>query len=153
MKKNLSIAIGSDHAGFYIKQDIVSYLQEKEYNFHDFGTYSEEATDYPDYAHPVASLVESGKFDFGIVICGTGNGVNMVVNKYRGIRAALCWKKEIASIVRRHNDANICALPGRHLKKEEAIEIVKEFLNNEFEGGRHLRRIGKINLRGECEKT
>ncbi len=152
MQKKISIAIGSDHAGFYIKQYIIEYLQKKEYIFHDFGTYTSEAADYPDFAHPVACAVENNNFDFGIVVCGTGNGVNMVVNKHKGIRAALCWRKDVAHIVRLHNDANICSLPGRFLKKGEAIDIIEEFLNTGFENGRHLRRINKIGLQNSIEK-
>jgi ribose 5-phosphate isomerase B len=144
MNKNVSIAIGSDHAGFDLKQIVKEYLQENHFDFHDFGTYSPDPSDYPDFAHKVAESVEKGKYTLGIVVCGSGNGVNMVVNKHPGIRSALCWKKEVAHIVRRHNDANICALPGRYINKEEALEIIREFLNTEFEGGRHIRRINKI---------
>lgn len=144
--------MGSDHAGYYIKQQVIDYLRKQDYILHDFGAYSDDDTDYPDYAHPVASAVEKGEFDFGIVVCGSGNGVNMVVNKHQGIRSALCWKKEIAYIVRLHNNANICALPGRYLKKKEAVEIVDVFLNTEFEGGRHLGRINKIALKNNPVK-
>ncbi len=149
MKKKVSIALGSDHAGFKTKEKIKDYLHENNYAFHDFGTTSEDASDYPDFAHKVASTVEKKEYSLGIVVCGSGNGVNMVVNKYPGIRSALCWKKEIASIVRRHNDANICAIPGRYIDVKEALEIVGEFLNSEFEGGRHLRRINKIPYKNE----
>ncbi len=153
MQKDINIAVGSDHAGFIIKQHIVEYLRNNGYKFHDFGTYSEKAADYPDFAHPVATEVEKGTFDYGIVVCGSGNGVNMVVNKHQGIRSALCWKKEIANIVRLHNDANICALPGRYLSKKEAIEIIEVFLNTGFEGGRHKQRISKISLRKKTESS
>ncbi len=138
------IAVGSDHAGFKIKQEVVNYLDKKGLQYHDFGTHSEDAADYPDFAHPVAKGVQSGDYRFGIVVCGSGNGVNMVVNKYRGIRSALCWNKDVANIVRLHNDANICALPGRYLTPAEALDIIDVFLNTGFEGGRHLRRINKI---------
>ncbi len=138
------IAVGSDHAGFKIKQKVVDYLGKKDLQYHDFGTHSEDAADYPDFAHQVAKAVINGDYDFGIVVCGSGNGVNMVVNKYRGIRSALCWNKDVANIVRLHNDANICALPGRYITGAEAIDIIDVFLNTGFEGGRHLRRINKI---------
>ncbi len=146
MHKEINVAAGSDHAGFYIKQYIIEYFNKKEgYKIKDFGTYSDEPSDYTDYAHAVADEVEKGAYEFGIVICGSGNGVNMAANKHRGIRSALCWNKEIARIVRLHNDANICALPGRYLERNEAIDIVEEFLNTAFEGGRHQRRVKKIN--------
>ncbi len=145
MHKKINIAAGSDHAGFYIKQYIIEHFNNKEeYKIKDFGTYSDEPADYPDYAHAVADEVEKGTYEFGIVICGSGNGVNMAANKHHGIRSALCWNKEIARIVRLHNDANICALPGRYLEKDEAVDIVEEFLNTAFEGGRHQRRVKKI---------
>ena len=144
MRKKFTIALGSDHAGFKTKQKIKNYLSENNYSFHDFGSYSENPSDYPDFAHKVASSVEKTEYSLGIVVCGSGNGVNMVVNKYPGIRSALCWRKDIAEIVRRHNDANICAIPGRYIDEAEAIEIVRTFLTSEFEGGRHLRRINKI---------
>jgi ribose 5-phosphate isomerase B len=151
MDSNKTIAIGSDHAGFKIKQKVIQYLQSENYKFHDFGAFTDKESDYPDYAHPVASAVENGEFSFGIVICGTGNGVNMVVNKHQGIRSALCWNKEMAHLVRLHNDANICALPGRFIDGDEAKRVVEEFLNTGFEGGRHERRIKKIALREKPE--
>lgn len=144
MPDKLRIAIGSDHAGFKIKREVIDYLKNNNYEYHDFGTNSEEASDYPDFAHPVAKGVENGEFHFGIVVCGSGNGVNMVVNKYKGIRSALCWNSDVANIVRLHNDANICALPGRYITRKEAVDIIEIFLNTGFEGGRHLRRINKI---------
>jgi ribose 5-phosphate isomerase B len=147
MDKTITIALGADHAGFKIKQQIKEYLQMKGYSFKDFGANSDEPSDYPDFAHPVACAVEKGEFTYGIVVCGSGNGVNMVVNKYQGIRSGLCWNKEMAHIVRHHNDANICTLPGRFINEDEAREIVDEFLNTEFEGGRHLRRINKMSLK------
>ncbi len=142
--KKMNIAIASDHAGLNIKLHIIDYLKQENYIFYDYGTYTKNSTDYPDYAHQVAIAVEKKEFDLGIVVCGSGNGVNMVVNKYQSIRSALCWKKEIAHLARLHNDANICALPGRFIDKNEAITIIKEFLNTEFEGGRHLSRVKKI---------
>ncbi len=146
MHKNVKIAIGSDHAGFHIKKSVIEYFNNKEgYEIKDFGTYSDKISDYPDYAHAVADEVEKGNHKFGIVICGSGNGVNMTANKHQGIRSALCWNREVAGIVRKHNDANICALPGRFVSGTEAIEIVEEFMNTGFEGGRHLIRVNKIN--------
>ena len=147
MHKKINVAAGSDHAGFYIKQYIIEYFNKKEgYKIKDFGAYSDEPSDYPDYAHAVADEVAKGAYEFGIVICGSGNGVNIAANKHHGIRSALCWNKEIARIVRLHNDANICALPGRYLERNEAIDIVEEFLNTPFEGGRHQLRVNKISL-------
>jgi ribose 5-phosphate isomerase B len=144
MNKKISVAIGSDHAGFSLKQLVIEFLKENQIMFHDFGTYTEDPSDYPDFAHKVAASVEKEEYRFGIVVCGSGNGVNMVVNKYQGIRSALCWRKDVAYIVRRHNDANICALPGRFITRQEAVDIIDVFLKTEFEGGRHLRRINKI---------
>ena len=138
------IAIASDHAGYKMKLEIVKFLQKKGYNVEDFGTYSTEDTDYPDYGHPLAEAIESGRFQAGISLCGSGNGINMVTNKHSGIRGALCWNREIAGLARRHNDANICSLPARFIDTEEAMEIVNIFLNTSFEGGRHIQRIRKI---------
>lgn len=147
----MTFAIGSDHAGYAIKQKIKEHLNEKGYKIKDFGAFSEEASDYPDFAHPVANAVENMEFTYGIVVCGSGNGVNMVVNKHEGIRSALCWNKEVAHIVRLHNNANICALPGRFINEDEAIEIVDEFVKTDFEGGRHLRRVNKIGRKDNPE--
>lgn len=138
------IGIGSDHAGFDRKQRIIKILEEQGIPYKDFGTYSTESTDYPDYAHLLAKAVENGECYPGIAICGTGNGINMTVNKHQGIRAALCWNPEIAYYARAHNDANILSLPGRFLSDEEVYEILMTFLNTPFEGGRHERRIQKI---------
>ncbi len=143
MKIN-KIAIGCDHAGFELKEKIKEYLKQKQYKLVDFGTYSSDSVDYPDYAHPLAIAVENKECDIGITICGSGNGINMTVNKHRGIRAALCWIPEISRLARLHNDANICSLPGRFVTFEEAKEIVDIFLKTPFEGGRHLARINKI---------
>ena len=145
MKKR--IALASDHAGYYIKEKVRKYLIEQNYEIHDFGCFSEESVDYPDFAHPAAREVESGKYDMGITVCGSGNGINMTANKYQGIRSALCWNEEISRLARAHNDANICALPGRFVSEAEAILIVKTFLSTSFEGGRHKRRIDKIPLK------
>ncbi|HLS70337.1 MAG TPA: ribose 5-phosphate isomerase B [Chitinophagaceae bacterium] len=143
---NKIIPIGSDHAGFKLKQEIIKYFKEQGYEFKDFGTHSEESIDYPDYGHPVAQFIEDNG-GLGIVICGSGNGINMTVNSHKGIRGALCWKEEIAELARKHNDANILSLPGRFISVEEGIKITEVFLNTEFEGGRHQRRIDKINCK------
>lgn len=142
--KNKKIAIVSDHAGFYLKEKLLNYLIKEKYDVRDFGCSSEETVDYPDYGHPLAHAVSEGEFDTGISICGTGNGINMVVNKHPGIRGALCWNEEIGRLARAHNDANICALPARFISESEAYLIVKTFLSTPFEGGRHKRRIDKI---------
>lgn len=138
------IPIGADHAGFKLKEVLKQYLTEKGYEVHDFGCYSEDSIDYPDYGHPVADMVEANKGMLGIVLCGSGNGINITANKHIGIRSALCWKKEIAELARQHNNANVVALPARYLTDEEGKEIVDAFLTTEFEGGRHQTRIDKI---------
>lgn len=147
MNNSVKVAIGSDHAGFEKKMLVKAFLETKGYSLQDFGTYSDESTDYPDYVHPLADAVENGQFDFGIVFCGSGNGVNMTVNKHQGIRSALCWNPQIAELSRNHNNANICAIPARFLTDEETIQIVNTFLSSEFEGGRHLKRIEKIPIK------
>jgi ribose 5-phosphate isomerase B len=138
------IPIGADHAGFQLKERVKAHLEAKGYEVKDFGCYSEESIDYPDYAHPVASMVEENENMLGIVICGSGNGINMTANKHQGIRSALCWKKEIAELARQHNNANIIALPARFISEEEGIEMVDVFLATAFEGGRHQNRVNKI---------
>lgn len=138
------IGIGSDHAGFDKKQMIIKKFEEQGIPYKDFGTYSLDSTDYPDYAHPLAVAVENGECYPGVAICASGNGINMTVNKHQGIRAALCWNPEIAYYARAHNDANILSLPGRFLNDEEIYEILVTFLNTSFEGGRHQRRVDKI---------
>jgi len=138
----LKIAIGADHAGFDYKQAIAKCLNAD--NLKDFGTYSADSVDYPDFAHPVASAVEKGEFDFGILICGSANGVAITANKHQGIRAAICWNEELASLARRHNNANIVCIPARFISIEEAEKIVKTFLSTDFEGGRHANRVNKI---------
>lgn len=143
MKK---IAFACDHAGFETKEYLKQLLRKEGYEIKDFGTFSSESSDYPDYAHPMAKAVEDKEYNFGISLCGSGNGINMTVNKHRGIRSALCWNVEIAELARLHNDANICALPARFVTKEIAAKIVEIFLKTEFEGGRHRRRIEKIDL-------
>jgi ribose 5-phosphate isomerase B len=138
------IPIGADHAGFILKGQIIQFLESRGYELKDFGCFSEESIDYPDYAHPVAEMVAQNKGMLGILICGSGNGINMTANKHKGIRSALCWSNEIASLARQHNDANILALPARFISVEDALEIVETFLGTAFEGGRHQRRIDKI---------
>lgn len=138
------IPIGSDHAGFALKTKIISYLIKKGYQIDDKGCYNEDSIDYADYAHPLASLVENNKGMKGILLCGSGNGINMTANKHQGVRSALCWSAEIAKLAREHNDANILTLPARFLTDEEALQIIDVFFNTEFEGGRHQKRIEKI---------
>lgn len=141
---NIRIPIGADHAGFKLKEVIIAHLHEKGYETDDCGCYSEESIDYPDFGHAVASKVEQDPGILGILICGSGNGINMTANKHQGIRSALCWKPEIAQLAREHNNANIIALPARFITEAEAIEMVDVFLNTDFEGGRHERRVNKI---------
>lgn len=143
MKK---IGFACDHAGYKLKIYLIEYLILKKYSTVDFGTNSEESCDYPDFAHLLAEAVEAGTCDLGISICGSGNGINMTVNKHQGIRGALCWNPEISELARLHNDANICALPARFLSNEDAVLIIEKFLNTAFEGGRHINRINKIPL-------
>jgi len=140
----LKIAVASDHAGFERKKAVLKYLQEQGIEYKDFGAFSAESSDYPDFAHPLAIAVSNGEFNKGITLCGSGNGINMTANKHQGIRSALCWMPEIAKLARLHNDANVCALPARYITDEQAIEIVKIFLSTGFEGGRHIQRINKI---------
>jgi ribose 5-phosphate isomerase B len=136
--------MGGDHAGYNLKTELRVYLLEKGYETDDLGTYSLDSVDYPDFSHPVARAVESGRADFGILICGTANGVAMAANKHEKIRAAIAWKKEIAELARTHNDANILCLPARYITVEEAKEMADAFLETSFEGGRHSRRVEKI---------
>ncbi|SDK71342.1 ribose 5-phosphate isomerase B [Catalinimonas alkaloidigena] len=138
------IAIGADHAGFALKEKVVALLNERHLEVVDKGTYSEDSVDYPDFAHPVASAVEDGAVELGVLICGTGNGVAIAANKHQGIRAALCWTSEIAALTRQHNDANVLCIPARFVSEATALEMVQTFLDTAFEGGRHARRIGKI---------
>jgi ribose 5-phosphate isomerase B len=140
----LKIAVASDHAGFDRKQAILKYLQEQGIEYKDFGAFSSESSDYPDFAHPLAIAVSNGEFDKGITLCGSGNGINMAANKHQKIRSAICWLPEIAELARLHNDANVCALPARYLSDDQAVEIVKIFLATGFEGGRHQNRVNKI---------
>lgn len=138
------IVIGSDHAGFSMKEELKAFLNQKEIDADDKGTFSEESTDYPDFAHAVSKDVESKKAQLGILICGSGNGVAMAANKHKDIRCALCWNKELAVLARTHNDANVLAIPSRFISLETAKEMVEAFLSEKFEGGRHARRVEKI---------
>ena len=139
----MKIAIGNDHAGVDYKKNIIEYL-EKKFIIINHGTDDENSVDYPDFAHPVSSDVNTGTSNLGILICGSGNGVCMTANKYKNVRAALCWNKELSKLGRTHNDANIVCIPARFITKKEAAEIVNTFVNEEFEGGRHKRRVKKI---------
>jgi ribose 5-phosphate isomerase B len=138
------IALGADHAGFEYKQHLKKWLEEKGYSVKDFGTYSSDSADYPDFAHPVATAVEKKEFDLGLLICGSANGVAMTANKHQGIRAAICWKEELAELARTHNNANVLCIPARHISIELAEKILDTFLRSTFEGGRHGRRVDKI---------
>lgn len=140
----MKLAIGSDHAGFELKQEIIEYLSTKGFEVKDFGPFSDDRADYPDFAHPVAEGVENNTYDLGILICGSGNGINMTANKHQGIRSALCWLPEIAALARQHNNANILTMPARFISTEMAKEITDAFLSNQFEGGRHEGRVNKI---------
>ena len=140
----MKIAIGCDHAGTSLREELIHYLQEQGHEIIDFGTKTTDSVDYPDYAHPVANAVESNQADKGILICGSANGVCITANKHAGIRAALCWKPEIAELARQHNDANIIGLPARFMSTDEAKASVDLFLTTAFEGGRHQNRVNKI---------
>ncbi len=142
-----NVVIASDHAGYILKEKIVKHLKARGVIVEDLGTESELSVDYPDYGHPLARAVEEGLFHYGISICGSGNGISMTVNKYPGIRAALCWNEDISRLARLHNDANICSLPARFIDTDLAFRIVDIFLDTEFEGGRHIARINKIPLK------
>lgn len=143
---SINIAIGSDHAGFELKEHLITYLKAKNYIVSDKGCYSLERADYPDYGHAVAKAVLNKEAEFGILMCGSGNGINMSANKHQGIRAALCWNSEIAALARQHNDANILVLPARYISAQEAERCVEVFLMEKFEGGRHQTRIDKIDI-------
>ncbi len=140
----MKISIGNDHAGPDYKKAIVAFLTSKGYEIINHGTDTLDSVDYPDFGHPVATDVESGKADLGIVICGSGNGIAMTANKHQGIRAALCWTKEISALARQHNNANVVSIPARFTSIPQAVEIVATFLDTEFEGGRHATRVDKI---------
>ena len=147
LKANVPVALCSDHAGFETKQAVIKYLESQGIPYKDFGTYSTDSCDYPDFAHLCAEAVEKGECYPGIAVCGSGEGISMTLNKHQGIRAALCWIPEIAALSRQHNDANVLAMPGRFVSDEEAVEMVKTFLSTAYEGGRHQRRIDKIPVR------
>ena len=140
----MKIAIGCDHAGYEMKAAIIKHLKEKKHQVDNYGTDGPESVDYPDHGHQVSSAIESGKNDFGILICGTANGMTMTANKHKDIRCGLCWLPEIAQLTKQHNNANVIALPARFISIDLAIEIVDAYLSAEFEGGRHQRRIDKI---------
>ncbi|MDR0422034.1 MAG: RpiB/LacA/LacB family sugar-phosphate isomerase [Proteiniphilum sp.] len=141
------IGLASDHAGYRVKQFVARVLEERGIPLRDFGTYSEESCDYPDFAHPLAHAVEEGVCYPGVASCGTGTGISIALNKHQGVRAALCWTPEVAFLARAHNDANVLVLPGRLLGEEKIYEILVMFLNTPFEGGRHGRRVSKIPCR------
>ncbi len=144
------IALASDHAGFDRKQAIIRYFTEKGIRFHDLGCYTDESCDYPHFAHLIAEAISNGEYPFGITFCGTGQGISITANKHQKIRSALCWNTEIAKLAKEHNNANICAIPGRFVTNEEAIAIVEAYLNAQFEGGRHQRRIDKMPVQNCC---
>lgn len=138
------IGLASDHAGFELKQFVKQYLEEKGFEYKDYGTYSEASCDYPDFGHALAKGIEAGECEKGIAICGSGEGISMTLNKHQSIRAALCWIPKIAHLARQHNDANVLVMPGRFITNEEAEAIMDEYLSTDFEGGRHARRVAKI---------
>lgn len=140
----MKIAIGADHAGYSLKEKLKGYLIANGYEVKDFGAHSEQSVDYPDFAHPVANAVEKKEVDFGLLMCGSGNGINMAANKHHGIRAALCWNAEIAKLARQHNNANILTLPARFIEETEAKKCLDVFFSTSFEGGRHEARVKKI---------
>ena len=143
-----TIGLCSDHAGLELKTFVRQWLDEKGWSYKDFGTYTAESCDYPDFAHPLALAVEAGECYPGIAICGSGNGIAITLNKHQGIRAALCWRPDIAHLARQHNDANVLVMPGRFITTGEASQILNEFFTTAFEGGRHQRRIDKIPVKG-----
>jgi ribose 5-phosphate isomerase B len=144
MKDKHVVSIGCDHAGFDTKRHIVNFLQAQGYPVIDHGTFSNESVDYPDFIHPVAEDIESGEAAFGVILCGSGNGAAMTANKHQGVRAALCWTEELASLARLHNNANVLAIPGRFVSTDLALKMTEVFLQTDFEGGRHVRRVHKI---------
>ena len=143
---DMKIAIASDHAGYDLKQQVILFLEDAGAKVKDFGCYSKESCDYPDFAHPLAEAVEKGEQDFGVVICSTGNGITMTANHHQGIRAALCWDTKLAELARQHNNANVLGLPANFISAVKALDIVRTFFQTDFEGGRHERRVNKIAL-------
>lgn len=144
--KGKVLALASDHAGFQRKQAIIRYFDENGIAYKDLGCYSDESVDYPVYAHKIGEAIEKGEFEIGITFCGSGQGISIAANKHQGVRSGVCWNPEIAALARQHNDANICAIPGRFVTDDEAIAIVEAFLKADFEGGRHARRVAQIPL-------
>lgn len=142
--KSKPIAIGADHAGFDYKQGVIKHLQDLGYEVKDFGTFSDQSVDYPDFAHPTASSVESNETSFGILLCGAANGVAITANKHQDIRAAICWQKDIAELARKHNNANMLCIPARFISLQLTLEIIDTFIKTSFEGGRHKERVNKI---------
>jgi ribose 5-phosphate isomerase B len=142
----MTIGLAADHAGFELKENIKSILEAERIKYEDFGTFLPDSCDYADFGHPLANAVEEKDVDFGIAVCGSGNGIAMTLNKHQDIRAALCWQKEIAELARQHNDANILVLPARFISYEETVKCIGTFFNTAFEGGRHQLRIDKISL-------
>ena len=139
-----TVGLACDHAGFPLKRFVLDYLEKKGYPIKDFGTYSDESVDYPDFAHPLAKAIESGEVYPGIAICGSGEGMAITLNKHQGVRAGLAWNKDIAELIRQHNDANVLVMPGRFIDNKTAEKIMDEFFKATFEGGRHERRVQKI---------
>ena len=139
-----TVAIGADHAGFELKEILRKWLEENNFETSDFGVQSSDAADYPDTAHPLAEAVEHKKSDLGVLLCGSANGMAITANKHQGIRAAICWNEELASLARQHNNANVLCLPARFISTEQAVKILEQFLQVNFEGGRHQRRVEKI---------
>ena len=144
LKPGIPVALCSDHAGYQTKEAVKQWLEGQGIAYKDFGTYNEDSCDYPDFAHPLAEAVEKGEYEFGIVICSTGNGICMTANKHQGIRAALCWEPRLAELARAHNNANVLGLPAHFVSAVQALDIVRTFFQTDFEGGRHERRINKI---------
>jgi len=147
MTELFKIALASDHAGFSAKEALKGFLKAAGHEVFDFGCYSGESCDYADFAHPMASAVENHEYQYGFALCGSGNGINITVNKHQGIRAALCWKTELAALARQHNNANVCSVPARYLTTDEIFEIATVFLTTAFEGGRHALRVEKIPIK------
>lgn len=143
----MKIGIACDHAGYSRKLEVLELLVKMGYEFEDFGCDSEDSCDYPDYIHPLASKIDKGELQMGIIICGSGNGVNITANKYQGVRSAICWQLEVAKLAREHNDANICAIPARFIALDITLKIIAKFLETKFEGGRHLTRVNKIAIK------
>ena len=146
----MKISIGNDHAGTGYKQMIQEKLESMGHNVINHGTDSEDSVDYPDFVHPVAQDVENGTADLGVIICGSGNGANMTANKHQGVRSALCWNVEIAKLAREHNNANVLSIPARFVSKDLAVDMLETFVNTEFEGGRHQKRVDKIPAKKYC---